>query len=64
LATVDGDIFGRLCGELKRGGGVVKEVARYNWNIEMKGQQYNTEVQLDNIVGLYVTGSGQCKSPA
>lgn len=34
-------------------------MVRYDWNIEMKGQQCNIEVQLDNILGFFATGGGR-----
>jgi hypothetical protein len=34
-------------------------MVRYNWNVEMKGQQCNIEVQLDNVLDVFATGGGR-----
>jgi len=39
--------------------GKLKGMMRYNWNMEIKGQQYDIELQLDTILGRFALGSGQ-----
>lgn len=34
-------------------------MVRYNWNMEIKGQRCNIEVQLDVVLRLFATGSGR-----
>jgi len=37
----------------------LKGIMKYNWNMEIKGQQYDIEVQLDTILGRFALGSGR-----
>lgn len=39
--------------------GEVEEMVRCRWNIEIKGQQCNIEVQLDNVLRFLATGGGR-----
>ena len=32
---------------------------RHCWNVEIKGEQHNIEIQLDTILGIFGTGGGR-----
>lgn len=34
-------------------------MVRNCWNVEIKGQQYNIEIQLNTIIGVFATGGGR-----